>query len=136
MVILIIEIAWFALQNQPSRGVLAKRCTEKMQKIFRRTPSMPKFDLNKVALQLFWNLTSAWVLRRFAAYFQNTFFLKHLWRVDSDLFPIRFLSQGDRKTYCSHRLNTLPDFTGRYEVAHKEGHRQKQKKYVHKKTCI
>ena len=136
MVILIIEIAWFTLQNQPSRGVLVKRCTENMQKIFRRTPSMPKFDLNKVALKLFWNLTSAWVLRRFTAIFQNTFFLKHLWRVDSDLFPIRFLSQGDRKNYCSHRLNALPDFTGSYEVAHKEGHRQKLRKYVHKKTCI
>ena len=37
-------------QNQPSRGVLKKRCSENMQQIYRRTP-MPKCDFNKVALQ-------------------------------------------------------------------------------------
>ena len=39
-------------QKQPSRGVLIKRCSEKMQQIYRRTP-MPKCDFNKVALQLY-----------------------------------------------------------------------------------
>ena len=35
---------------------------------------MPKCDFNKVALQLYWNHTSAWVFScKFAAYFQNTF---------------------------------------------------------------
>ena len=35
---------------------------------------MPKCDFNKVALQLYWNRTSAWVFScKFAAYFQNTF---------------------------------------------------------------
>ena len=42
---------------------------------------IPKCDFNKVALQLYWNHISAWVLScRFAAYFQNTFSLEHLWR--------------------------------------------------------
>ena len=36
------------MQEQPSRGVLMKRCSENMQQIYRRTP-MPKFDLNKIA---------------------------------------------------------------------------------------
>ena len=34
------------------RGVLKKRCSEKMQQIYRRTP-MPKCDFNKVAKQLY-----------------------------------------------------------------------------------
>ena len=39
------------LQKQPSRGVLKKRCSEKMQQIYSRTP-MPKCHFNKVAKQL------------------------------------------------------------------------------------
>ena len=47
-----------------------------MQQIYKRTP-MPKCDFNKVALQLDWSYTSALVFPcKFAAYFQNTFFLK------------------------------------------------------------
>ena len=63
------------VQKQPPRGVLRTRCTESMQQIYRRTP-MPKFD--------YWNHTSAWVFScKFAAYFQNTFFLEHLWTAAS-----------------------------------------------------
>ena len=52
---------------------------ENMQQIYRRTP-MPKCDCNKVALQLYWNHTSAWVLPfKFAPFFQNTFSWEHLW---------------------------------------------------------
>ena len=41
-------------------------------------------DFNKVALQLYENRTSAWVFScKFAAYFQNTFFLEHLWTAAS-----------------------------------------------------
>ena len=59
-------------QNQPSRGVLKKRYSENMQQIYRRT-AMPKCDFNK---QLCWNHTSTWVFScKFAAYFQNNFFL-------------------------------------------------------------
>ena len=49
----------FKLQKQPSRGVPRKRCSLNMQQFYRRTP-MPKCDFNKVALQLYWNRTSAW----------------------------------------------------------------------------
>ena len=64
-------------QKQPSRGVLRKRCSENMQQMYRRTP-MPKCDFNKVAKQLYWNHTSAWVFScRFAAYFQNNYFPKN-----------------------------------------------------------
>ena len=60
-------------QKQPSKGIPKKRCSENMQQIYRRTP-MPKYDLNKVALQLYWNRTSALVFScKFVAYFQNTF---------------------------------------------------------------
>ena len=44
-------------QNQPSRGVLMKRCSDNMQQIYRRTP-MPQCDVNKAALQLNCNHTS------------------------------------------------------------------------------
>ena len=37
-----------SFQKQPSRGVLRKKCPEKMQQIYRRTP-IPKCDFNKVA---------------------------------------------------------------------------------------
>ena len=40
---------------------------------------MQKYDFNKVALQLYWNRTSAWLLScKFAAFFQNTFSYKHV----------------------------------------------------------
>ena len=36
------------------------------------------------ALQLYWSHTSTWVFScKFAAYFQNTFYLEHLWEVAS-----------------------------------------------------
>ena len=41
---------------------------------------MPKCDFNKVAKQLYWNLTLAWMFSYdFAPYFQNTFSQEHLW---------------------------------------------------------
>ena len=60
------------LQKQPSRGAFWKRCPENMQQIYKRTP-MPKCDFNKVALQLYWNQTSACVFScKVASCFQNT----------------------------------------------------------------
>ena len=61
------------IQKQPFRGVHSKRCSDNMQQNYRRTP-MPKCDFNKVALQLYWNHTWAWVFPgKFAAYLQNIF---------------------------------------------------------------
>ena len=74
------------IQKQPSRVALKKRCSENMQQIYRRT-SISKCDFNKVAKQLYWNQTSAWVLScKFAAYFQNIFFWEYL----------RVAASGDR----------------------------------------
>ena len=71
------------MQKQPSRSFLKKRCSENVQQIYSRTP-MPKCDFNKVALQLYWNHTLAWVYCcTFAAYFQNTFSQEHLWTATS-----------------------------------------------------
>ena len=71
-------------QKQPPRGVHRKRCSRNMQKIYRRTP-MPKCNFNKVAKQLYWNRTSAWVFScKFDAYFQNTFSQEHLWVAASE----------------------------------------------------
>ena len=53
-----------------------------MQQIYSRTP-MQKCDFNKVAKQLCWNRTLAWVFCKFAAYFQNTFSREHLWTAAS-----------------------------------------------------
>ena len=51
---------------------------------YTETP-IPKCDLNKVAKQLYWNHTSAWVFsHRFAAYFYNTFSQQHLWTAASN----------------------------------------------------
>ena len=56
-----------------------------MRQIYRKT-HMPKCDFNKVALQFYWNCTSAWVFScKFAAYFQNTFPQEHLWTAASVL---------------------------------------------------
>ena len=44
-----------------------------MEQIYPRTP-MPKRDFIKIAEQLYWIHTLAWVLScKFVAYFQNTF---------------------------------------------------------------
>ena len=73
------NISFFNLQKKPFWGVLRERCSENMQQSYRRT-AMPKCDFNKVAKQLCWNCTSAWVFSyKFAAYFQNTFSQEHLW---------------------------------------------------------
>ena len=72
-------------QKQPSRGVLKKRCSENMQQIYRRIPVL-KCDFNKVAFQLYWNYTSAWMLScKFAAYCQNIFTSEHLWTAASGI---------------------------------------------------
>ena len=70
-------------QKQPPRGAPRKRCSENMQQIYRRTP-MLKCDFNKVAKQLYWNHTLAWVFySKFAASFQNTLSKEHLWMAAS-----------------------------------------------------
>ena len=38
------------MQEQPSRAVLEKKCSENMQQIYSRAP-MPKCNFNKIALQ-------------------------------------------------------------------------------------
>ena len=77
-------------EKQSSRGVLMKGFSENMQQIYRRTP-IPKCVFNKVALQIYWNHTSAWVFScKFLAYFQNTLSLEHI------SFPEIYLSlRGD-----------------------------------------
>ena len=88
--------------KQPSGGVLKKRSSENMQRIYRKT-SMPKCEFNKVALQHYWNHTSAWVLSfKFAAYFQNNFSKEHLGR-DASVAYWRKRCWGD-----SYKL-LLPD---------------------------
>ena len=107
-----------AVQNQPSRGLLRKRCSENMQHIYRRT-SMPKCDSKKVALiflienecnarvfyvhflskilkQLYWNHTLARVFScKFAVYLRNTLWCEeHLWTAASGS-----CSQVSRKVY-------------------------------------
>ena len=48
---------------------------------------MPKCDVNKLPLQLYWNHTSALVFSyKFAAYFQITFSQEHLWVAASAFF--------------------------------------------------
>ena len=42
----------YEMQKQPSRGALSEKCSENMQRMYRRTP-IPKFNFNKIAKQLF-----------------------------------------------------------------------------------
>ena len=53
-------IKMYSFQKQPPRRILRKSCSENMQQIYWKTP-MSKCDFNKVAKQLYWNPTSAWV---------------------------------------------------------------------------
>ena len=56
---------------------------------------MPKCDFNKVALQLYWNRTSASMFsRKFAAYFQNIFSQEHFWRAASVWLLVMLLLDG------------------------------------------
>ena len=45
-------VSVYHYQKQPPRGVPRKKCSENMQQIYRRT-TMPKCDVNKVALQIY-----------------------------------------------------------------------------------
>ena len=57
-------------QKQSSRGVLTKRGSENVQQNYRKC-----YFNKEVALQLYWNCTSAWVSScKLAAYSHNTFF--------------------------------------------------------------
>ena len=68
---------------QKLKYVFRKRYSETMQQIYKRM-TMPKCGFNKVALQLYWNHTLAWMFSsKFAAYFQNTFSQEHLWTTAS-----------------------------------------------------
>ena len=60
------------MQKQSLKDILAKMCSENIEEIYSRT-LVRKDNFNKVALQLYWNYTFAWVLSSIsAAYFQNT----------------------------------------------------------------
>ena len=73
----VLSIKYFL--KQPFRVVLLESCSGNMQQIYRRT-IMPKCDFNKVALELYWNRTSAWMVScSFTSYFQNNFSQEHLW---------------------------------------------------------
>ena len=66
------------IQKQPFKDVIKESYSENMQQIYRRTP-MPKYDFNKVAMQIYWSHTLAWVFScKFAAFFQNTCSQEHL----------------------------------------------------------
>ena len=57
-----------------SGGVLRKKYSENMQQRYRRTPTST-CNLKKVAKELYWNHTSAWVFScKFLAYFRNISF--------------------------------------------------------------
>ena len=63
---------WIEYRSSRPKVFSWKVCSKNMQQIYRTT--MPQCDFNKVALQFYWNHTSAWVFSfKFAACFQNTF---------------------------------------------------------------
>ena len=105
------------LQKQPFRGVLSTRCSENMQQIYTRIPVLT-YDFKKVAKQLYWNHTSAWVFScKFAAYFQNSFYYEHIWIAASVITLILFSrTETLHCKACSISKEkllryTFPDFT-------------------------
>ena len=61
-------------RSSPLEVFLGKSVLKTMQQIYRRT-TMLKCNFNKVANQLYWNCTLAWVFScRFDAYFKSTFY--------------------------------------------------------------
>ena len=69
---------------------------------------MPKCDFNKVALQLYWNCTLAWVFScKFAAYFQTIFSEEHLWVAASE----RVFKKVEKSSLKSHEG---PELNERY----------------------
>ena len=73
---LTLTLPWSNSRSSRPEVLSRKSCSENMQQIARSTP-MSKSDFNKAALQLYWNRTLAGVFScKFAAYFQNTFFLR------------------------------------------------------------
>ena len=117
------------IQKQPSRGALKKRCFENMQQIYRRT-HMPKHCFNNVALQLYWNRTSARAFScKFAAPFlKNTsvrmlLFIVHsngkkkrIWKtivqasLSKHLFDV--LNESEDKNHITAMLICLDKHTG------------------------
>ena len=96
---------WFMiylLQKQMKKvgkGVPRKRCSENMQQIYRRTP-MPKYDFDKVALQVYWNHTLAQVFScKFSAYFKDTFSKEHLWAAAPHATWIIFIEFEFKRLY-------------------------------------
>ena len=80
-----------------------------MKHIYKRT-LMQKCDLNKVASQLYWKHTSAWVVsRKFAAVFQNTFLQERIWRAPSKERKsfLRFNQLLTREKNCNFFKNAL-----------------------------
>ena len=91
-------------QKQLSTVVLGKRCPENMQQIYRRKP-MRKYDFNKVAKQLHWYRTSAWVFScNFVSYFQNTSSLESCFFSSdtSNKWCIRMLKKFDEQFNLLH----------------------------------
>ena len=59
-----------------------------------------------IALQLYWNRTSAWVLScKFTAYFQNTFSQEHLWMAASEKLKFLFVRTQITITLSNSYLN-------------------------------
>ena len=72
-----LQISCILSRIRPLWGVPRKRCSEKMQQIYRKTP-MPKCDFNKVAKQIYWNRTLAWCSPVNLLHIFRTPFLKNI----------------------------------------------------------
>ena len=68
------------MHRQPSRGVFSKMVPENIQQIHRKNPCR-----SVISIKMLWNFIALILWHgcsffcKFAAYFQNTFFKKHLW---------------------------------------------------------
>ena len=85
-----------------------------MQQIYRRT-TMPKCDFNKVALQLYWNRSSARLVScKFATYFQNTsgrlllfLFLIYITDLPHDISSVCKMFANDTSLFKSKRFQPI-----------------------------
>ena len=85
-------------QQQFSKDVLRKRCSENMQQIYMKTP-IPKWDFNFIEITLRHGCSPVNMLHIFRAPFS----IKHLWRATSDQCYYEFLLKW-HSLCCSNDL--------------------------------
>ena len=103
---------------------------------FKNTFFRRKCDFDKVAKQIYWDHTSAWVFScKFAAYFQNTFCYEHLRTAASGNFSL--ITENSFLTKFStskHKIIDKKQKKTNKQINKRKRYKSKKKKNTRKKT--